>query len=291
MALLDLATGSLVTDRPNRRCVLEPTADAATLAAAAATRRTGRHPLQHFRRRPRHSLAVLLRERHGFKGEIRAVGYLIPDLAPFLLRSGFDTAEITDANDVETWNVALTRIRHLYQPGFRNPQPLRRDAAKRAAEALNTRLASIEIFSERIAEMRRIVEGRIVFSTSLGLDDQAILNAVAEFGADIDIFTLDTGRLFPEVLETVELSEIRYGRRIRLVTPDAAEVEELVARDGVFGFRQSIENRKALLRDPQSAAAEPRAERRARLDHRHPPRAFAKSATMSRLPRGMRSTG
>ncbi len=59
-----------------------------------------------------HSLAVLLRERHGFKGEIRAVGYLIPDLAPFLLRSGFDTAEIADANDVETWKAALTRIRH-----------------------------------------------------------------------------------------------------------------------------------------------------------------------------------
>ena len=64
-------------------------------------------------------------------------------------------------------------------------------------------------------------------------------------GADIDIFTLDTGRLFPEVLETVELSEIRYGVRIRLVTPEACEVEALVARDGVFGFRQSVDNRKA----------------------------------------------
>ena len=46
------------------------------------------------------------------------------------------------------------------------------------------------------------------------------------------MFTLDTGRLFPEVLETVELSEIRYGLRIRLVTPEASEVEALVARDG-----------------------------------------------------------
>jgi phosphoadenosine phosphosulfate reductase len=109
---------------------------------------------------------------------------------------------------------------------------------------LNARLAKIESLSERITEVRRSVEGRIVFSTSLGLDDQAILNAVAESGADIDIFTLDTGRLFPEVLETVELSEIRYGLRIRLVTPEASEVEALVARDGVFGFRQSVDNRK-----------------------------------------------
>ena len=245
MALLDLHTGDLVPGTGDDDALLEPTADAATLAAAAATGGPIAIRFPTFGDGRGHSLAVLLRERHGFKGEIRAVGYLIPDLAPFLLRSGFDTAEITDANDVETWKGALTRIRHLYQPGFRNPQPLRRDASKREAEELNARLAKIESLSERIAELRRSVEGRIVFSTSLGLDDQAILNAVAESGADVDIFTLDTGRLFPEVLETVELSEIRYGLRIRLVTPEAAEVEALVARDGVFGFRQSVDNRKA----------------------------------------------
>ncbi len=59
------------------------------------------------------------------------------------------------------------------------------------------------------------------------------------------MFTLDTGRLFPEVLETIELSELRFRIRIRLMAPVAEEVEELVARDGVYGFRNSIENRKA----------------------------------------------
>ena len=101
------------------------------------------------------------------------------------------------------------------------------------------------ILTDRIREISRRVEGRITFSTSLGLEDQAILHAVAESGVAIDVFTLDTGRLFPEVLETVELSELRYGVRIRLVAPEAAEVEELVARDGVFGFRHSVENRKS----------------------------------------------
>jgi phosphoadenosine phosphosulfate reductase len=245
MALLDLRTGDLVAGTGDDDALLEPTADAAALAAAVADGGPIAIRFPTFGDGRGHSLAVLLRERHGFDGEIRAVGYLIPDLAPFLLRSGFDTAEITDANDVETWKGALTSIRHLYQPGFRNPQLLRRDAAKRAAEALNARLAGIENLAERVAELRRSVEGRIAFSTSLGLDDQAILNAIAQSGADIDIFTLDTGRLFPEVLETVELSEIRYGLRIRLVTPEASEVEALVAHDGVFGFRHSVDNRKA----------------------------------------------
>jgi len=245
MALLDLVTGALLTSGSEPAMVLEPTADAAALAAAAGAGSVIAIRFPTFGDGRGHSLAVLLRERHGFKGELRAIGYLIPDLAPFLMRSGFDSAEITDGNDIETWQAALTRIRHLYQPGFRNPQPLRRDASKRAAEALNVRLEGIGSLAGRIAELRRSIEGRITFSTSLGLEDQAILNAIAEAHANIDVFTLDTGRLFPEVLETVELSELRYGLRIRLVAPEAAEVEALVGRDGVLGFRNSVENRQA----------------------------------------------
>ena len=244
MALLDLETGALIEGGAEPATVLEPMADASALAAASSADGVVGIRFPSFGDGRGISLAVLLRERHGFKGELRAVGYLIPDLAPFLWRSGFDTAEITDANDVDTWKSSLQRIKHSYQPGFRNPLPLRRNASRKAANELDAKLARIESLPDRIRELRARIEGRIVFSTSMGLEDQAILHAIAESGADIDIFTLDTGRLFPEVLETVELSEIRYGRRIRLVSPDAAEIEELVARDGVFGFRQAVENRK-----------------------------------------------
>ena len=246
MALVDLATGALVTDPTEVATVLEPNADAASLAASAGGNAGPiaiRFPV--FNDGRGISLAVLLRERHGFKGEIRAVGHLIPDLAQFLLRSGFDTAEIADPEHAAIWKASVSRIKHNYQRGYRNLLPLRRDASRNEAEALDQRLARVKSLTDRIREMRRRIEGRIVFSTSLQLEDQAILHAIAESGAEIDIFTMDTGRLFPEVLETVELSELRYGVRIRLVTPEASEVEQLVARDGVFGFRHSIENRKA----------------------------------------------
>ncbi len=59
------------------------------------------------------------------------------------------------------------------------------------------------------------------------------------------MFTLDTGRHFPETLQTLEDSENLYGLKIRVMFPDANEVEELVARDGIFGFRLAVENRKA----------------------------------------------
>ncbi len=114
-----------------------------------------------------------------------------------------------------------------------------------AAQVLDARLVGLANLDDRIALIAASVPGRIVFSTSLGIEDQAILHAVAAAKAPFDVVTLDTGRLFPETLETLEASEQRYGVRIRVLFPDPAEVEKLVARDGVLGFRYSVENRKA----------------------------------------------
>lgn len=113
--------------------------------------------------------------------------------------------------------------------------------ARQLAEAL----PGLQRLEDRIVAIAAAIHGRIAFSTSLGLEDQAVLHAIACAGADIDIFTLDTGRHFPETLETLAASELRYGIRIRTLAPEADEVEALVARDGLFGFRSSVEARKA----------------------------------------------
>lgn len=114
-----------------------------------------------------------------------------------------------------------------------------------AARSLGLALSGACDLTARIQLLASAIEGRIAFSTSLGIEDQAILHAIAESGAAIDVFTLDTGRLFPETVETLAVSELRYGIKIRALAPDTAGVEELVARDGVLGFRESIEARKA----------------------------------------------
>jgi len=251
MALVDLATATLIANPEDVATVLEPTANDGALAAAAGGN-AGPIAISFptFTDGRGFSLARLLRERHGFKGEIRAIGHLIPDHGQFLLRSGFDTVEIADPDTAHVWKFSLERIGRNYQPAVRNGLPSRWDAARKAAAALDETLGKTDDLVARINEIAGRVEGRIAFSTSLGIEDQAILHAIAKSGviksgADVDVFTLDTGRLFPEVLETIELSELRFRIRIRLVAPDAAEVEELVARDGVFGFRHSVDNRKA----------------------------------------------
>lgn len=113
------------------------------------------------------------------------------------------------------------------------------------AQKLDARLAGLATLEARIQAIADAIPGRIAFSSSLGIEDQAITHAVATTGAPVDIFTLDTGRHFPETYDTLFETEARYGRKIRIVFPDAKEVEELVASDGIMGFRYALEARKA----------------------------------------------
>jgi phosphoadenosine phosphosulfate reductase len=114
-----------------------------------------------------------------------------------------------------------------------------------ATADLDRRLAQLPSLEARLAEVAQLAPRPVAFSSSLGVEDQAILHAIATAGAEVDVFTLDTGRLFPETIDTIVRSEQRYGLRIRVVAPEAADVEALVARDGVTGFRLSVEARKA----------------------------------------------
>jgi sulfate adenylyltransferase large subunit/phosphoadenylyl-sulfate reductase (thioredoxin) len=99
--------------------------------------------------------------------------------------------------------------------------------------------------AERIARLRREVDGTIVFTTSFGLEDQVILHLVAASGTDIDVVTLDTGRLFGETYDLWADTERRYGRRIRAVYPARDEVEAFVGTHGINGFYESRDARAA----------------------------------------------
>jgi sulfate adenylyltransferase large subunit/phosphoadenylyl-sulfate reductase (thioredoxin) len=101
--------------------------------------------------------------------------------------------------------------------------------------------------AERIARLRHGVEGKIVFTTSFGPEDQVILHLIAGEGGDldIDIVTLDTGRLFRETDDLWAETERRYGRRIRAVYPEGDDLEAFVGHHGINGFYESREARTA----------------------------------------------
>jgi phosphoadenosine phosphosulfate reductase len=97
---------------------------------------------------------------------------------------------------------------------------------------------------EVLALTARRFPGRIALASSLGPEDQVITAMIAASGLEIPIFTLDTGRLFPEAYDLIARTTAQYGVPIRAYVPDAAEVEEMVAAGGVNLFRDSIEQRK-----------------------------------------------
>ena len=100
---------------------------------------------------------------------------------------------------------------------------------------------------ERIARLRREIDGKIVFTTSFGLEDQVIFHLLAGEGADsdIDVVTLDTGRLFRETYDLWAATERRYGRRIRAVYPAGDDLEAFVRQYGINGFYESRDARAA----------------------------------------------
>ena len=98
---------------------------------------------------------------------------------------------------------------------------------------------------ERMRRIRDAIGGRIVLTTSFGLEAQAITHAICERDLAIDIVTIDTGRLFPETHAVWAETEARYGRRIRGISPNHERVEAFVARDGINGFRASPQARHA----------------------------------------------
>lgn len=62
-----------------------------------------------------YSSARLLRERFGFKGEIRAVGEVLREQAGHMVRCGVDAFEPADGSTPEQWQAAAHRYRHVYQ--------------------------------------------------------------------------------------------------------------------------------------------------------------------------------
>lgn len=111
-----------------------------------------------------------------------------------------------------------------------------------------TKTAIEEIERASLQEGLKIIAllypGQVVFSSSLGQEDQVITDAVCKNSIPVTIFTIDTGRLFNETYELLEKTNARYRQSIQVYFPEAKDVEEFVVKKGINSFYESIENRK-----------------------------------------------
>jgi phosphoadenosine phosphosulfate reductase len=84
----------------------------------------------------------------------------------------------------------------------------------------------------------------VCYANSLGAESVVLTDLIWCAVPQIDIFSIDTGRLFPETYDLIERIQRRYGRALRFFYPDAAELEGWVDANGINGFRDGLKQRR-----------------------------------------------
>ena len=97
---------------------------------------------------------------------------------------------------------------------------------------------------EAIKLVAELFPGQVVFSSSLGQEDQVLTDLIFKNDLPVKIFTIDTGRLFNETYELLDRTTARYKKPVHVYFPEAGDVEEFVATKGINSFYESTENRK-----------------------------------------------
>ena len=87
-------------------------------------------------------------------------------------------------------------------------------------------------------------KGEIVFSTSFGWEDQVITHMIFANSLPIKVFTLETGRLFPETYYVWNRTMEMYEKPIHAYYPNHELLEQMVNAKGPNSFYESVENRK-----------------------------------------------
>lgn len=115
-----------------------------------------------------------------------------------------------------------------------------------APEEILTKLRAIDLLSlpEVLAQFFAAFPGaNAAFSTSFSLEDQAITHLLATAKMPVRIFTLDTGRHFPETYRTLDATRERYGLDIEVFFPKTDAIQNLLHKKGAYSFYTSLENR------------------------------------------------
>jgi phosphoadenosine phosphosulfate reductase len=103
---------------------------------------------------------------------------------------------------------------------------------------------SVLTIDELLLELANQFPNQVTFSTSFSFEDQVISHKILSNSIPINIFTLDTGRLFPETYSVWNATNERYNTHIKAYYPDQSLLEDFVATKGPNAFYESVENRK-----------------------------------------------
>jgi phosphoadenosine phosphosulfate reductase len=107
---------------------------------------------------------------------------------------------------------------------------------------LEDQLSEISI-EEQLKKISSIFAGKVVFTTSFGIEDQVITDIVFRNDLKIEVATIDTGRQFPETYKVFSETFRKYNKTINVYFPESAGVEKMMSEKGPYSFYLSKENR------------------------------------------------
>ena len=100
--------------------------------------------------------------------------------------------------------------------------------------------------ADNIAQLRGAVSEfkKVCYANSLGLEAMVLTDLICTSVPEIEIFSIDTGRLYPETYDLLERVQRRYGRALRIYYPNADTLEGWVGANGINGFRDGVDQRR-----------------------------------------------
>ncbi|MDP1559554.1 MAG: phosphoadenylyl-sulfate reductase [Nitrosomonas sp.] len=84
----------------------------------------------------------------------------------------------------------------------------------------------------------------VALANSLGAEDMVLMDIIDRYKLDMEIFSLDTGRLPQETYDLMQAVRTRYSITLRIYFPNVKQIEEYVSQYGVNGFYDSVDLRK-----------------------------------------------
>jgi phosphoadenosine phosphosulfate reductase len=98
--------------------------------------------------------------------------------------------------------------------------------------------------TDQLKKVSDLFPGKVLFTTSLGIEDQAITHMIFSKNINIRVATLDTGRLFPQTYDVMANTIAKYNKKIEIFFPNNKDVEQMVTEKGPMSFYRSVGNRK-----------------------------------------------
>jgi phosphoadenosine phosphosulfate reductase len=114
---------------------------------------------------------------------------------------------------------------------------------KNEIEQLNKQFENVPPF-ELLESFLARYKGKIALSSSLSIEDQMLTDLIVKIDPTTRIFTLDTGRLFPETYSLIDTTNMKYNIQLEVLFPKFEEIQKMVKEEGVNLFYSSIESRK-----------------------------------------------